>query len=199
VCRRPSLGVAVACEAVANTGERPNAPADTHGLGSCWPVLTGIGAGDGNRTHVSSLGSYSSTIELRPPRALILFGFRSLRQLGRRTHWQETGPLIVCRRLVDLCRHLPAIASRMRQPRSPSAIRRWPKRQPSLRRPQECAHLAELTGAEPPFVEIRFARAADAQSAGPVASTARQSPGAMRRAGHLPSPHSCAAARRRRP
>lgn len=24
------------------------------------------GAGDGNRTHVSSLGSYSSTIELRP-------------------------------------------------------------------------------------------------------------------------------------
>ena len=31
-----------------------------------------VGAGDGNRTHVSSLGSYSSTIELHPPLRLIL-------------------------------------------------------------------------------------------------------------------------------
>ena len=30
-----------------------------------------IGAGDGNRTHVSSLGSYSSTIELHPRKAII--------------------------------------------------------------------------------------------------------------------------------
>ena len=29
------------------------------------------GAGDGNRTHVSSLGSYSSTIELHPRKAII--------------------------------------------------------------------------------------------------------------------------------
>ena len=30
------------------------------------------GAGDGNRTHASSLGSYSSTIELHPLRSVIL-------------------------------------------------------------------------------------------------------------------------------
>lgn len=30
------------------------------------PTLIGIGADDGNRTRVSSLGSYSSTIELHP-------------------------------------------------------------------------------------------------------------------------------------
>src|SRR5215831_21363760 len=29
-----------------------------------------VGAGDGNRTHVSSLGSYSSTIELHPQRRI---------------------------------------------------------------------------------------------------------------------------------
>ena len=34
------------------------------------------GAGDGNRTHASSLGSYSSTIELRPPRvAIVKYGW----------------------------------------------------------------------------------------------------------------------------
>ncbi len=33
---------------------------------------TETGAGDGNRTHTSSLGSYSSTIELRPRSVRIL-------------------------------------------------------------------------------------------------------------------------------
>src|SRR5450631_2554415 len=61
-------------------GEHLNAPADTQVPGSCWPVLARIGAGDGNRTHVSSLGSYSSTIELRPPGPLILFGLAAPRQ-----------------------------------------------------------------------------------------------------------------------
>lgn len=36
------------------------------GAGKLSETLARDGAGDGNRTHVSSLGSYSSTIELRP-------------------------------------------------------------------------------------------------------------------------------------
>ena len=39
-----------------------------------------VGAGDGNRTHVSSLGSCSSTIELHPRRVSILFAFSPARQ-----------------------------------------------------------------------------------------------------------------------
>jgi hypothetical protein len=37
-----------------------------------------IGAGDGNRTHVCSLGSYRSTIELHPQRAVYTVQPRSL-------------------------------------------------------------------------------------------------------------------------
>jgi hypothetical protein len=40
------------------------------------------GAGDGNRTHVSSLGSYSSTIELHPRAGVILFIGWCMRQLS---------------------------------------------------------------------------------------------------------------------
>ena len=39
------------------------------------------GAGDGNRTHVSSLGSYSSTIELHPPSVPFYEGRRRGRKL----------------------------------------------------------------------------------------------------------------------
>jgi hypothetical protein len=53
------------------------------------PVLLNVakyGAGDGNRTHVSSLGSCSSTIELHPPGPSTLIGLRAVRQLpGRRS------------------------------------------------------------------------------------------------------------------
>src|ERR1700730_7383139 len=41
-----------------------------------------IGAGDGNRTHVSSLGSCSSTIELHPRSGLILREFAHPPQIG---------------------------------------------------------------------------------------------------------------------
>ena len=41
----------------------------------------GNGAGDGNRTHVSSLGSYSSTIELRPLEGIMLFDLAVAQQL----------------------------------------------------------------------------------------------------------------------
>jgi hypothetical protein len=54
---------------------------------SRWLMLAGVaranGAGDGNRTHVSSLGSYSSTIELHPRGALILCGIQTTRQPGQ--------------------------------------------------------------------------------------------------------------------
>ena len=39
------------------------------------------GAGDGNRTHVSSLGSYSSTIELHPRKAIIADQSRGIEDL----------------------------------------------------------------------------------------------------------------------
>src|SRR4051812_12017703 len=42
--------------------------------------FVGFGGGDGNRTHFSSLGSYSSTIELHPPRRDSMHGSRQ-RQL----------------------------------------------------------------------------------------------------------------------
>jgi hypothetical protein len=48
-------------------------------------ILGRFGAGDGNRTHVSSLGSCSSTIELHPPGAPTVVALRAVRQLpGRR-------------------------------------------------------------------------------------------------------------------
>ena len=47
------------------------------------------GAGEGNRTLVSSLGSYSSTIELRPRRRCSLFGGPAVAQeIGVTTQWR---------------------------------------------------------------------------------------------------------------
>lgn len=46
--------------------------------------LRKTGAGDGNRTHVSSLGSYSSTIELRPPGADRVYAGAGVRRNVRR-------------------------------------------------------------------------------------------------------------------
>jgi hypothetical protein len=57
---------------------RMAAPARTRGIDPVARVRWGrggYGAGDGNRTHVSSLGSCSSTIELHPQPALILQEF----------------------------------------------------------------------------------------------------------------------------
>lgn len=46
--------------------------------------LRKTGAGDGNRTHVSSLGSYSSTIELRPHGAGRVYAGAGVRRNVRR-------------------------------------------------------------------------------------------------------------------
>jgi hypothetical protein len=61
-------------KAVSTFGRAP-LPSITKCIGCCWPALEGTGAGDGNRTHVSSLGSCSSTIELHPRWRGILCGF----------------------------------------------------------------------------------------------------------------------------
>src|SRR5262245_47404630 len=52
------------CRATRRSWDSPGSRSDWR-----WRSLRGgSGAGDGNRTHVSSLGSYSSTIELHPRR-----------------------------------------------------------------------------------------------------------------------------------
>src|SRR6185437_6705143 len=49
-------------------GHHPRADRIHHGLGTTrWISGSGSGASEGNRTIVSSLGSYSSTLELHPP------------------------------------------------------------------------------------------------------------------------------------
>ena len=77
--RLESCAADPACDHHASVGQRHahRPPRDLlRLLGLCLADVTsarrGIGAGDGNRTHVSSLGSYSSTIELHPHRAGIL-------------------------------------------------------------------------------------------------------------------------------
>ncbi len=64
----------LSAQATAGTGKRRTAPRRSDG------------AGDGNRTHVSSLGSYSSTIELHPRPDAILEGNRPARQRERGAH-----------------------------------------------------------------------------------------------------------------
>ena len=51
------------------------------------------GAGDGNRTHASSLGSYSSTIELHPRRGVILLRSATPVQRVRRPAESISGPI----------------------------------------------------------------------------------------------------------
>src|SRR5215469_3039502 len=62
----------------------PNSPDDelpgvsqrpAHSSGTS--TRAGYGAGDGNRTHVSSLGSCSSTIELHPRQLIVVISSRS--------------------------------------------------------------------------------------------------------------------------
>src|ERR1700721_1385459 len=60
-----------ACETTASASQRlptsrRNQAVDQ--VGWHWPAMAGIGAGDGNRTHGSSLGSLGITIIRRPPK-----------------------------------------------------------------------------------------------------------------------------------
>src|SRR5690242_8359045 len=84
------------------------------GVSVTWRRVEETGAGDGNRTHVSSLGSCSSAIELHPLAGrVILRGYPAPRQTpvpraapGRRLY-PET--------------FLPRLLKRRRRPFSPSA------------------------------------------------------------------------------
>ena len=49
-----------------------------------------IGAGDGNRTYVSSLGSYSSTIELRPQCAVKVYAVGPVLRNGSVPQWGQS-------------------------------------------------------------------------------------------------------------
>ena len=81
--RQPPRARAAAREAAAGAQEvQPAARALTAAYEAFLGRAAEDGAGDGNRTHVSSLGSCSSTIELHPPGPSTLIGLRAVRQLS---------------------------------------------------------------------------------------------------------------------